>query len=235
MNLSEKIYACRKRSGLSQEALAERLGVSRQAVSKWETGDAEPELSKLRLLADAFGVTADWLLSAEGMPEPEAAAPQDAPTPLDVQSAPASTAGDWLEAIPGFVGRMLRRYGWLFGVYLMIAGLGLTIFGGVAASIAGGMERSFNNATDQMGFGSFGNSTEIIWYDENGNAMDSAPFGITDETAAELFGSPFSGHASPEFFNPVVALGKFMAVIGILLMIGGGVLAVVLKKHARKQ
>ena len=65
MNLSEKIQLCRKRAGLSQEALAEKLNVSRQAVSKWETGAAEPELSKLRALATAFGVTADWLLSEE--------------------------------------------------------------------------------------------------------------------------------------------------------------------------
>ena len=65
MNLSEKIQLCRKRAGLSQEALAEKLNVSRQAVSKWETGAAEPELSKLRALAAAFGVTADWLLSEE--------------------------------------------------------------------------------------------------------------------------------------------------------------------------
>ena len=65
MSLSEKIQLCRKRAGLSQEALAEKLSVSRQAVSKWETGAAEPELSKLRALAAAFDVTADWLLSEE--------------------------------------------------------------------------------------------------------------------------------------------------------------------------
>ena len=40
MKLNEKILYCRKRLGLSQEALAERIGVSRQAVSKWETGDS---------------------------------------------------------------------------------------------------------------------------------------------------------------------------------------------------
>lgn len=62
MNLSEKIYYCRKKAGKSQEALAEELGVSRQAVSKWETGEAEPEIKKLRLLAEVFGVTTDWLL-----------------------------------------------------------------------------------------------------------------------------------------------------------------------------
>ena len=40
MKLNEKIYDCRRRAGLSQEALAERIGVSRQAISKWETGDS---------------------------------------------------------------------------------------------------------------------------------------------------------------------------------------------------
>ena len=38
MKLNEKIYWCRKRDGLSQESLAERIGVSRQSISKWETG-----------------------------------------------------------------------------------------------------------------------------------------------------------------------------------------------------
>ncbi len=38
MKLHEKIYYCRKKSGLSQDALAEKLGISRQAISKWETG-----------------------------------------------------------------------------------------------------------------------------------------------------------------------------------------------------
>lgn len=54
MKLSEKILYCRKKAGWSQEALADKLGVSRQAVSKWETGEAEPELSKLKLLAAVF-------------------------------------------------------------------------------------------------------------------------------------------------------------------------------------
>ena len=44
MNLSEKILHCRRKSGLSQEALADKLGVSRQAISKWETGTASPEI-----------------------------------------------------------------------------------------------------------------------------------------------------------------------------------------------
>ena len=62
MKLSEKIYTCRKKAGLSQEALAEKLGVSRQAVSKWETDEAIPELSKIPMMAKIFDVTTDWLL-----------------------------------------------------------------------------------------------------------------------------------------------------------------------------
>ena len=71
--LSEKIYALRRKSGLSQEALAEKIGVSRQAVSKWETGAATPELDKLRALCACFGVTLDELTGqdapANGRPE----------------------------------------------------------------------------------------------------------------------------------------------------------------------
>lgn len=65
MTLAEKICVCRKKAGLSQEALAEKLGVSCQAVSRWENGEAVPEVGKLPALAREFGVTVDWLLSEE--------------------------------------------------------------------------------------------------------------------------------------------------------------------------
>ena len=62
MKLHEKIYTLRKGQNLSQEALSEKLGVSRQSVSKWETGEATPEVSKLLALSELFGVTTDYLL-----------------------------------------------------------------------------------------------------------------------------------------------------------------------------
>ncbi len=65
MILSNKIYTCRKSAGLSQEALAEKIGVSRQAISKWETGEATPEVSKLLALSNTFKVSTDWLLNDE--------------------------------------------------------------------------------------------------------------------------------------------------------------------------
>lgn len=62
MTLGEKITDLRKKRGLSQEDLAITLGVSRQAVSKWEVGDATPDTEKVVALAEYFDVTTDWLL-----------------------------------------------------------------------------------------------------------------------------------------------------------------------------
>lgn len=62
MHFSEKLMKLRRKAGLSQEQLADRLGVTRQSVSKWESGTAMPELGKLIALADLFGVTLDELV-----------------------------------------------------------------------------------------------------------------------------------------------------------------------------
>lgn len=62
MILAEKILKLRKESGMSQEELAEKLNVSRQSVSKWESAAVYPELDKILQLAGVFGVTTDYLL-----------------------------------------------------------------------------------------------------------------------------------------------------------------------------
>ena len=110
MKLNEKIIHCRKKAGYSQETLAEKLSVSRQAVSKWETGESQPELSKLAALAALFGVTADWLISEED-PEP---APANAPV--------SAASSNWVDSVPGVIGKLFRKYGWLLGLYFAIGG-----------------------------------------------------------------------------------------------------------------
>ena len=62
MALSEKLYVLRKKSGLSQEQLAEQLNVSRQAISKWESGQSVPESDKLLAISSYFDVSLDYLL-----------------------------------------------------------------------------------------------------------------------------------------------------------------------------
>ncbi len=65
MTLGQRIFEHRKRLGLSQGELAEKLEVSRQSVSKWETDGAVPEIDKLIKLADSFGITIDELIKGD--------------------------------------------------------------------------------------------------------------------------------------------------------------------------
>ena len=69
MEFSEKLTTLRKQVGLSQEQLADRLGVTRQSVSKWESGAAFPELVKIISLSEMFGVSVDYLVK-DNMEEP---------------------------------------------------------------------------------------------------------------------------------------------------------------------
>ncbi len=62
MNFAEKLFTLRTQSGYSQETLAEKLSVSRQAVSKWETGPTLPETDKLIAISELFNVSIDSLL-----------------------------------------------------------------------------------------------------------------------------------------------------------------------------
>lgn len=201
MKLSEKICYCRKKSGKSQEALAEQLGVSRQAVSKWETGEAEPELKKLRLLAEVFGVSTDWLLSDD---EPQEKEKSDFETGQSAKHYP-----DWIDSRPGTLGRLLRRYGWLLGVYIAVYGAAFTLIGGLARFLSRKMFTSFNDVADSM-LGGFSDGTVI--YDEFGNQMGNA---VADFAAN----------------NPVSIMGTVIMVIGIVAVIGGVILAIVLKKQ----
>lgn len=63
--LGQRIAAERKKLGLSQEALGEKMGVSRQAISKWESDGAVPEIEKLIAMSKLFGVSLGWLLGVE--------------------------------------------------------------------------------------------------------------------------------------------------------------------------
>ena len=62
MTIGQKITQMRVNKGISQELLAEEISVSRQSVSKWEIGEAIPQIDKILMLCDYFGVTADDLL-----------------------------------------------------------------------------------------------------------------------------------------------------------------------------
>ena len=62
MTIADRIQSLRKAKGISQEELADQVGVSRQAISKWESEQSCPDIDKIILLSDYFGVTTDYLL-----------------------------------------------------------------------------------------------------------------------------------------------------------------------------
>lgn len=214
MKLNEKIAWYRREKKLSQEELAARVGVSRQAVSKWELGEAAPDINKLLALARAFGVTTDHLLDEGAEPERPASPPpaqEPSAPPPPPQAAPGS-------GLPGFVGRMVRRWGWLAGIYLALEGAGLTLFGFVGRF----MFSSFFQSIGSMGGMGFGGAPfggfpgDYVIYNESGQVIQSGSSGL-------------SGIQSAMLAIPTLAL-----IIGLIMVIGGLILAYVLWKNGKK-
>lgn len=215
MKLQEKILYCRKKAGLSQESLAEQTGVSRQAVSKWETGEALPEIGKLVLLAKVFGVTTDWLLS-EDEPEQEVWLKEEQNIQKGYERQPDTMTADaakeesanWVESIPGVVGKLIKRYGWLAGVYVAVVGAGFTMLGILARVLVRQMMFSGEYMDQMLGNGLYG--------------------------AEYMFNSGISGSFSFPASNPVSIMGAAMIVLGVVMMIAGVLIAVVLKKKGKE-
>lgn len=109
MNFGEKLQALRKARGWSQEELAGQIHVSRQTLSKWESGGAVPDTENVIALSRLFGVSTDYLLLAEGE---AAAAPVAAPA-----------AKKWPTA---------RRVWLVILIVALLAQIGLRIWGSVA-------------------------------------------------------------------------------------------------------
>ena len=83
MILADKIIDLRKKNGWSQEELASQLGVSRQSVSKWESGQSIPDLDRILKMSTIFGVSTDYLLKDDAEPIDDAAPTVDAPQASD--------------------------------------------------------------------------------------------------------------------------------------------------------
>lgn len=96
MTMAEKIQALRQAQNLSQEQLAERLEVSRQSVSKWESGQSRPDMDKLVILAEMFAVPTDYLLKEEGSMQPPPKRMRIALPLLALTAALFLTASVWL-------------------------------------------------------------------------------------------------------------------------------------------
>ena len=99
MTIGQRVGQKRKELGLSQEALGEQLGVSRQSIYKWESDSALPEIDKLIALSRLFGVSVGWLLGVEEPPQDDGA-----------EAEPAPETGELTEAQLRMVEEIVARY-----------------------------------------------------------------------------------------------------------------------------
>ena len=143
MTLGERIAYYRKKAGYSQEGLAEQLNVSRQAISKWETGEATPDAERIIALAAVLGISTDTLLLGKEEPErPYTEAEtvrQPAPMP------------EWLDHLPRHIGRLFREKGYIAGYIVAAQGLGVLLVGLLARFGFGSILSMQNSAWSSVG------------------------------------------------------------------------------------
>ena len=106
--LGRRIQEARKAAGLSQESLGERLGVSRQAVSKWEADAAVPELENLIAMSRIFGVTIGALLGME--PAAEEPTEEDSPEAPGGEATSPTPAGELTDRELAAVEAIVQKY-----------------------------------------------------------------------------------------------------------------------------
>lgn len=133
--LSDKIRELRRRSGLSQEELADKLNVSRQAISKWELGSAVPTADKLVDIADFFGVSLDFLMR-DNHEQLRIAPPQNTSNTPEKSHPRRKTASVLLMAASAFLGVVVLVL-YVNGAGVLGGGSGITINGtGMLAALA---------------------------------------------------------------------------------------------------
>lgn len=224
MKLNEKILYYRRAAKLSQEELAAMVGVSRQAVSKWELGDATPEVDKLLALARAFGVTTDELLDG-GEPSrdrEEAEAPgEERPG----QTAPNAPREGSFEKTTGLIGRLIRTYGWLAGVRIALSGLGTAIIGALARWGFGAMFGASENMMSS--FGGFGGMGGVQFSPGTSPEIQRA---VLEQLGMAPASSPLGGIEG--FF---LGFATVILIVGIITMIAGAALAAYLYQKGNKK
>ncbi len=110
MILSEKLLTLRSRAGLSQEELAEQLNVSRQSVSKWESGSSIPGIDKILDLSRIYGISTDYLLKDEMEELPEEVV-ADIYHPEELREISMETASGYLAVLRECAGRIALGVG----------------------------------------------------------------------------------------------------------------------------
>jgi len=103
MEFHDRLYEIRKKAGMTQSDLAEKLDVSRQAVSRWEMGTAKPEFENLIAISNIFDVSIDYLLKGDVVSADDYVKPTEEPEQAEETEKTNTAEKLWLAAIITFV------------------------------------------------------------------------------------------------------------------------------------
>ena len=234
MKLSEKIISCRKKLGMSQEELAQALGISRQSISKWETDESLPEINKLKKLSDLFGVSIDWLLAddddvAENDADAENAQTQAEEAQTQCQNTQEryteeehtqqksteqeqTKKGTYSEQASmntkhnysDFIQGLIDRYGWLAGLRVAVGGV-LVMIMGIAIRVIG---------------------RKIIFPGSSFSSSGSFPDSLITSNFEEIH-SPLASTG----YRMFSMIGNIALILGAVVIIFGIILIVVLRQN----
>lgn len=235
MTLGEKIQELRRKSAMSQDTLAEKLEVSRQAVSKWERDEAMPETDKIVRLAQVFGVSTDYLLLSD---RPQ---PQFQPQPVP----PHSCGSSWEDRIERFI----RRHGYKAGYPLIAWGAVLCVIALLVMLLlpgfGSGLFDTAQNTGDAIG-NSWNSGIQIEGdvpqealdqiYGQAGSGMNADPFGggvfgdtedIYDQQVEQMHSAwTDSVRVMAAIFGiPVLLVGAVLITFGVVIVVKGKKLA----------
>ena len=130
MILADKIIALRKKNGLSQEELAEKMSVSRQSVSKWEGAQSVPDLNKIIMLSEIFNVSTDYLLKDDIAEAELLETPAAVDSGEDLRQVSMEEANEFLDSNRRYAGKLA------VGTLLCILSVIPMIFFGVLSELA---------------------------------------------------------------------------------------------------
>ena len=161
MELGKQIYELRKKANLSQEQLAEKVGVSRQTISKWELGETAPDIKQAQVLSQVFSVSLDELTGND--------------TKEVIYKKVSNT-----EKLAGLIIKVIKIWGIIILTCLIVAVVGIVLFGFVRGE--GSVE--FENNVEKVTFTEVvGEETYIITIGSNGYFEG---VGMSDEIKEEL-------------------------------------------------
>lgn len=221
MTFGEKLQELRRKAGMSQDTLGEKLEVSRQAVSKWERDETMPETEKVVRIAKLFDVSLDELLTdKKEEPEPQPQYQYQPYTP------PAASSGARLE-------KFLRRHGYKFGYAMMVAGGLICAFAILMRLLWPAMAGNFIDSVVSYPFGAAQWEAQI-----SGDLADDVKQEIFGQVYADSGAGSFYGQVSGAMTSALNAQANLFLLAllpGAALLIGGFIIVVKGKKLAAQE